>query len=63
MIAVESGGQNVGRWVTVRRNLVDDYRMVFGEDPPQAGAVAIMTDTDQTGETAVAYYDDIRLEP
>lgn len=63
MIAVQSGGQNVGRWVTERRNLVDDYRMVFGEDPPQAGAVAIMTDTDQTGETAVAYYDDIRLEP
>ena len=62
MIAVESGEQNVGRWVTERRNLVDDYRKVFGEDPPGAGAVAIMTDTDQTGESAVAYYDDIRLE-
>ena len=34
---------------------------IFGEEPPEAGAVAIMTDTDNTGESAVAFYDDIRL--
>jgi hypothetical protein len=59
MIAVESGPELAGQWVTVRRNVVDDYRKAFGEDPPQVGAIAIMTDTDNTGESATAWYGDI----
>jgi hypothetical protein len=62
MVAVRSGSAEVGRWHTERRNVLDDYRMIFGGDPPRAGAVAVMTDTDNTGESAVAFYDDIRLE-
>jgi len=63
MIAVESGPAKVGRWVTERRDIVADFRAAFGEDPPKAGAIAVMTDTDQTGERAVAWYDDLRLAP
>jgi hypothetical protein len=59
MIAVESGSENVGKWQTVHRNIVADYRRAFGEDPPQVGAIAIMTDTDNTGESATAWYGDI----
>lgn len=61
MIAVESGPARVGQWLEEKRNLVEDYRKCFGEDPPKAGAVAIMTDTDNTGEQAVAWYGPIRL--
>jgi hypothetical protein len=60
MIAVESGSDRAGDWVAVRRNLLKDYRQAFGEEPPKVGAIAIMTDTDNTGETAVAWYGDIR---
>ncbi len=59
MIAVESGADKVGDWVTVRRDIVADYRRAFGEDPPEVGAIAIMTDTDNTGEAATAWYADI----
>jgi hypothetical protein len=38
---------------------VADYRAAFGEDPPPINGVAIMTDTDNTGESATAYYGDI----
>jgi len=62
MLAVESGSKKVGQWVEERRDVLADYRMIFGEEPAAAGAIAIMTDTDNTGESAVAYYDDIRLE-
>lgn len=62
MIAVQSGKDNLGQWIAERRNVFNDYREIFGDDPPPAGAVAIMTDTDNTGETAQAWYDDIRLE-
>ena len=59
MIAVNSGNELAGKWVTNRRNYADDYRTAFGEDPPKVGAIAIMTDSDNTGETAVGYYGDI----
>lgn len=62
MVAVESGRESVGRWVSARRNVYDDYRMIFGEEPPRVGAIAVMTDTDNTGGTATAWYDDIRIE-
>jgi len=62
MVAVESGRRNVGRWISERRNVYEDYRMLFGEEPPLVGAIAIMTDTDNTGGSATAWYDDIRIE-
>jgi hypothetical protein len=63
MVAVESGDGNAGKWIEEERNLVEDYRRAFGEDPPKVGAVAIMTDTDNTGEQAVAWYGAIRFLP
>lgn len=62
MVAVESGPAEVGRWVSERRNVLEDYRVLFGGAPPRAGAIALMTDTDNTGERAVGWYDDLRLE-
>jgi len=61
MIAVESGHERVGDWVREVRNIADDYLAVFGKKPGKVGAIAIMTDTDQTGEKAVGYYDDIMI--
>lgn len=62
MVAVESGAENIGKWIRERRNVYEDYKMIFGEEPPAAGGIAVMTDTDNTGESAVAYYDDIIIE-
>ena len=61
MFAVEGGSEKAGRWVGERRNVLEDYRRAFDEDPPQAGAIAVMTDTDNTGGSAEAWYDDIRI--
>lgn len=62
VIAVESGNEHLGKWITERRNVYEDFKMVFGEEPPRVGGIAIMTDTDNTGESAVAYYDELKIE-
>lgn len=62
MLAVESGNAKAGQWVEERRNVLADYRHIWGEEPPEVGAIAIMTDTDNTGGEALAWYDDLRLE-
>lgn len=63
MIAVQSGQKHVGQWMEEKRNIFEDYRKCFQQDPPKAGAIAIMTDTDNTGDEAVAWYGPIRILP
>ncbi|MCP9439438.1 MAG: DUF3047 domain-containing protein [Nitrospira sp.] len=59
MIVVQSGPKNIGRWIEESRNIHEDYKNAFGEEPPMINGVAIMTDTDNTSEQAIAYYGDI----
>lgn len=61
MIVVESGTDRVGRWLAYERDVVADYRAAFGEDPPPISGVGLMTDADDTGASALAYYGDIAL--
>ncbi|PXX92684.1 hypothetical protein DIT71_05760 [Marinobacter vulgaris] len=61
MVAVNSGESNSGEWVTVERDIVADYKEAFGRTPPKLAGVAIMSDSDNTGESATAWYGDIQL--
>jgi hypothetical protein len=63
IIVARSGAADVGRWVTERRDLYADYRSIVGGEPPRIAGIALMTDTDDTGERAVAYYDAVTLGP
>jgi hypothetical protein len=59
MVVTESGTERLNTWVTEERNLYEDYKQAFGEEPPMISGVAIMTDTDNTLESGTAYYGDI----
>lgn len=61
MVAVESGDEFAGRWLSARRNVYEDYRAIFGEEPRPVGVIAIMTDSDNTGTSSQAWFDDIRF--
>ncbi len=56
MFIVESGKENVGKWIDERVNILNDYKLAFGEDPPRKASLAIMADTDNTGETSKAIF-------
>ncbi len=59
MIVAESGREKVGQWQDITRNVYDDYKRAFGAAPGRIIAIAVMTDTDNTGENAHAWYGDI----
>lgn len=61
IIVLESGERNLGKWVSEERNIYEDFRMLFGSKPGKAGAIALMTDSDNTASTAEAQYDEIRV--
>ena len=59
MIVAESGSTRVGQWLTLTRNVLDDYRQAYGEEPGKIISVGVMTDTNTTGSKVTAYYGDI----
>jgi hypothetical protein len=61
MISVQSGPAMTGKWLVESRNIFDDFKKHFGKQPEKVGAIAIMTDTDDTKETASANYGTIAI--
>lgn len=62
MIALESGNEYAGMWRMESRNIQKDYQRLFGESMDSVDAIAIMTDTDNTGASAQAWYGDIWMD-
>jgi len=60
-IVVETGGGGIGEWRELRRNVLEDYRRAFGEEPGDIVAVGVMTDARNTRGKASAQYGDISL--
>jgi hypothetical protein len=64
IMVVKSGKKDTGEWVTFERNLVKDYRRMFGDDPPKNPiAILILSDGNSTNSYVKADYDDIMLKP
>ena len=61
MIVVASGKAGAGQWQSVKRNVREDYRKAFGEEPTPLKSITAFTDADNTGTKAEAWYGDISL--
>jgi hypothetical protein len=61
MILLQKGEENVGKWTDHDVNIIADYERAFGERPPRIARIAIMNDSDNTGEKAVSYIDYIEI--
>jgi hypothetical protein len=61
MMIVKRGPGDRGAWQEEGANIVDDYRRAFGKDPPETARVAVMNDSDNTGEDSVSYIDYIEV--
>ncbi|MCP5151841.1 MAG: DUF3047 domain-containing protein [Ectothiorhodospiraceae bacterium] len=59
MVAVRSGTARPGELVAEQRDVRADFERFFGPEVTSIDSVAIMTDTDGTGQRATAYYGDL----
>jgi hypothetical protein len=59
VMALRSKDSPLGEWVAEKRNIQKDIVECFGIEVENIEALAIMTDTDNSGSRAVAYYGDI----
>ena len=55
-IVVRSGPADLGKWLTERRKVVEDYRKIYGEAPDNPSAVSIAIDSDDTNSSAESFF-------
>ena len=63
MDAVRVGPDGVGQWQQESRNVRADFKRVFGADVDSIGAVAVMTDCDDSHNHMQAWYGDLHFAP
>jgi len=63
MLPIDQGTATRMQWKVHQRDILDDYRAAFGEDPPETAQLAIMGDTYGSGEISRAWIDFIRVGP
>lgn len=63
LIVVRSGADGVGRWDRQRRNVPEDYRRAFGEEPRSMTWIGLESHSDDTRTRSAALFGAVRLEP
>jgi hypothetical protein len=54
-VVIRSGPAELGRWLTERRNVRDDFKRIYGEEPDGPGAVSLAIDSNDTHSVAEAF--------
>ncbi len=63
VIVVRSGNKDLKKWVTIERNLLEDYRRLYGQEPGNIRGIRIQINTQHTGTTAEAAFSSIFFLP
>jgi hypothetical protein len=61
MVLLEKGPTKVGTWVDEEIDILADYQKSFKSNPPGRARIAIMNDSDNTGESSVSYLEYIEV--
>jgi hypothetical protein len=54
-IVVRSGPAEVGKWITERRNVVEDFKKIYGGNPDNPGALSVAIDSNDTRSSAESF--------
>jgi hypothetical protein len=54
-MVIRSGSADLGKWMTERRNIRDDFKQIYGEDPDNPAAVSVAIDSNDTRSLSESY--------
>jgi hypothetical protein len=54
-VILRSGGGESGKWITERRNVVEDFLRIYGEQPENPSALSLSIDSDDTASSAESF--------
>jgi hypothetical protein len=60
-VVMGSGTQKLGTWITEHRNMIDDYKQAYGEEPEALEGLRIQINSQHTESRAEAYWRSIAV--
>jgi hypothetical protein len=54
-VVVRSGTADLGKWVTERRNVAEDFRKIYGEAADNPGVISVSIDSNDTHSSAESF--------
>jgi hypothetical protein len=58
-VVVRSGPADTGKWITETRNVSEDFRKLFGEEPPPVSGMRIQINSQHTETSAESFFRDV----
>jgi len=54
-VIVRSGTTDLGKWLTESRNVAEDFRKIYGEEPDNPGFISVSIDSNDTHSSAESF--------
>ncbi len=61
-VVARSGPAQLGAWLTEERNVLADYRSIFGEEPSILEGMSLVVKSDQTGSKSASLFGPISFD-
>jgi hypothetical protein len=62
VVVLESGRDKLGKWVSESRNVYQDFKKLFGSEPPPVSGMRLQINSQHTGTSAESYFADVAFE-
>jgi len=59
VVVLRSGTNEIGKWVVETRNVYDDYKKLYGSEPPAVNGIRLQINSQHTGTSAESYFADV----
>jgi len=59
VVVLRSGPAELGKWISEIRNVYDDYKQLYGSEPPAVNGVRLQSNSQHTGTSGEGYFADV----
>lgn len=61
-VVMRSGASETGRWIAETRNVYEDYKKLFGSEPPHIAGIRMQINSQHTETSAESYFADVAFK-
>jgi hypothetical protein len=62
VVVVRSGQAELGKWITETRNVYEDFKKLFGDEPPAVTGMRLQINSQHTGTSAESFFADVAFK-
>ncbi len=62
VVVQRSGHTELGKWITETRNVYDDYKKLYGAEPPAVNGIRLQSNSQHTGTSGEGYFADVMFK-